>query len=95
MRQQAAPGFEAVELIQVGIGKDRRELQDLVERGVRACGFGIVWVAVKQTECMSVSDWARLGEAHQSNFFLMKLKSTMPCKRRRKSIRLDYGESNT
>ena len=42
MRQKAAAGFEAVEFIQVGVGKDCCELQDLVERGVCACGFGVV-----------------------------------------------------
>jgi phosphosulfolactate synthase (CoM biosynthesis protein A) len=42
MWQKAATGFEVVELVQVGIGYDRRELQNLVERGVRSGGFSVV-----------------------------------------------------
>lgn len=42
MWQKAATNVEARELVQVGIGKDRRELQDLVERGVRSGGFCVV-----------------------------------------------------
>ena len=40
--EQAAAGFEAAQLVQVRVGKDRRKLQNLVERRVRACGFGAV-----------------------------------------------------
>ena len=42
MRQKAAAGFEVIEFIQVSVGQDGGELQSLVERGVRAVGFGIV-----------------------------------------------------
>ena len=42
MGHKATPGFEAVEFIQVGVSQDRCELQDLVERCVRAGGFGVV-----------------------------------------------------
>jgi hypothetical protein len=42
MREQAAAGFKAVEFVQISVGQDRCELQNLVERGVRAGGFGIV-----------------------------------------------------
>lgn len=36
---KAATNFDARELVQVGIGQDRCELQNLVERGVRSSGF--------------------------------------------------------
>lgn len=42
MWQKASTNFEAVKLVRVCIGQERRELQDLVERGVRAGGFGVV-----------------------------------------------------
>lgn len=67
MWQKAATNFEAVELVQVRIGQDRRELQDLVERGVRAGGFGVV---------ENVRHAANVARMHRCSKFKFRLEET-------------------
>ncbi len=42
MRLQATAGLEPVDLVQIIIGPDRPELQDLVKSGIRPRGLGFI-----------------------------------------------------
>lgn len=68
MWPKTTTNFEAVDLLQVGIGQDRRELQNLVERGVLYGGFSVV---------EDVRHAANVARMHRCSKFKFRLEETV------------------